>query len=197
MLVGAARRRMDAKRCNDKLRAQMLEAYGLRCVCCRLSIGGLLTLDHVIETGARLKNERGLSLYAKLRKLGWPQDNLRLLCWNCNCGRQSNGGQCPHFGLKELNAEQLTYRYLREQAFDVYGDGCCACCGERNIGFLTIDHVENVGGGRRRVGGIQLYRSFRQRGWPMRDELRVLCWNCNCGRQHNGGVCPHEIVGCQ
>jgi hypothetical protein len=20
----------------------------------------------------------------------------------------------------------------------------------------------------------------------------VLCWNCNCGRAKNGGICPHH-----
>jgi hypothetical protein len=24
------------------------------------------------------------------------------------------------------------------------------------------------------------------------DVLRLLCFNCNCGRAKNGGICPHE-----
>jgi hypothetical protein len=22
----------------------------------------------------------------------------------------------------------------------------------------------------------------------------VLCFNCNCGRYHNGGICPHKQI---
>jgi hypothetical protein len=26
--------------------------------------------------------------------------------------------------------------------------------------------------------------------------VAVLCWNCNCGRYLNGGVCPHKAREC-
>lgn len=34
-----------------------------------------------------------------------------------------------------------------------------------------------------------MYRWAILNGFP--DELQLLCFNCNCGRQRNGGVCPH------
>lgn len=74
-----------------------------------------------------------------------------------------------------------------------YG-GKCACrgCGESRIGFLTIDHV-NGGGARHRSqvgGGVIFYRWLIKNNFP--PGFQVLCFNCNCGRQTNGGVCPHE-----
>lgn len=26
------------------------------------------------------------------------------------------------------------------------------------------------------------------------DRYQLLCFNCNCGRHRNGGVCPHKGV---
>lgn len=73
-----------------------------------------------------------------------------------------------------------------------YG-GHCVCCGESEIGFLTLDHVGNDGNAHRRaIGGTSddVYR------WAIANEfpsaLQCLCFNCNMGRQHNGGICPHE-----
>ena len=39
---------------------------------------------------------------------------------------------------------------------------------------------------------------FEQRGLCTRcgktepDTIQILCFNCNCGRARNGGICPHE-----
>lgn len=73
-----------------------------------------------------------------------------------------------------------------------YGDKC-ACCGEENRGFLTIDHVNNDGWKLRKVHGtgLRLYRWIVKNNYP--EYFQVLCYNCNFGRQRNGGVCPHCI----
>jgi hypothetical protein len=68
----------------------------------------------------------------------------------------------------------------------------CECCKEGTIQFLSIDHIK--GGGRKdtREGGgrAQFYRRILR---GERDgELRILCYNCNCSRGHNG-YCPHDI----
>lgn len=38
----------------------------------------------------------GYDFYRWLRKHSYPKGNFRLLCFNCNCGRELNGGICPH-----------------------------------------------------------------------------------------------------
>jgi hypothetical protein len=72
-----------------------------------------------------------------------------------------------------------------------YG-GLCACCGETDFAFLTIDHIHNDGGeDRRRVraSGNAFYRRLVDA--PKRDDLQVLCFNCNYAKNLNGGTCPH------
>src|SRR2546428_625334 len=65
----------------------------------------------------------------------------------------------------------------------------CKCCGESEILFLTLDHIN--GGGtqqRKKIRGI-FYRWIIAHGYP--TGFRVLCLNCNMGRYLNGGKCPH------
>lgn len=84
---------------------------------------------------------------------------------------------------------------LRSAVFAAYGDKC-VCCGEDRRAFLTIDHIKGDGAKHRRevVGGRgftdAFYRWIVRSGFPA--DLRLLCYNCNCGRERNGGVCPHE-----
>lgn len=80
---------------------------------------------------------------------------------------------------------------LRGLVFKAYGHKC-NCCGESNPGFLTIDHIS--GGGTRHTKTVargRLYAWLVKNNFP-KDDFRLLCWNCNCGRQHNAGVCPHK-----
>lgn len=73
----------------------------------------------------------------------------------------------------------------------------CKCCGESNIKFLTIDHIDGNGRQDRlrlglRGGGYIFYAKLRKLGYPI--GYQVLCWNCNCGRAKNGGICPHKEI---
>jgi len=80
---------------------------------------------------------------------------------------------------------------LRAEVLGHYG-GSCACCGESNPKFLTIEHV-NGGGRVHRLsvgGGLAMLYDIRRRGYP--DDFTVLCFNCNQGSYHNGGICPHK-----
>ena len=67
----------------------------------------------------------------------------------------------------------------------------CACCGEVEPMFLTIDHVNNDGNVKRAEQGVstRLYKWIVKNGFP--DDFQVLCYNCNCGKHRNGGICPH------
>jgi hypothetical protein len=91
---------------------------------------------------------------------------------------------------------------LRSDLFAAYGNAC-ACCGETEPKFLTIDHVHNdgnkerppIGSKRTRGGGIHMYARLRKEGFPQSGRYQLLCWNCNCGRAQNGGICPHAARG--
>ena len=88
-------------------------------------------------------------------------------------------------------------RKLKAEVLGHYG-GKCACCGEAELMFLTIDHVDDNGADHRReVGdgtgfcGAEFYRWLRANDYP--EGFQVLCANCNCGKQWNGGICPHKL----
>ena len=83
------------------------------------------------------------------------------------------------------------WKRLKEQVFDSYGGRFCRCCGEKEMKFLTIDHIN--GGGCRHLkelarSGTTLYNWLKKNKFP--DGFRVLCFNCNSGRKL--GPCPHE-----
>ena len=86
-----------------------------------------------------------------------------------------------------------SYRRAKAEVFERYGSAC-KCCGETEPMFLTIDHVNNDGGGRyRKDRGYAMYQKIIDEGFPAK--YQVLCWNCNTGKQRNGGVCPHKAHG--
>ena len=84
-------------------------------------------------------------------------------------------------------------RQLRLETLYHYSNGLmkCSCCGESQERFLTLDHINNDGAEHRKIvgrGGV--IKNVKREGYP--EGLRVLCFNCNCGRAYNQGVCPHE-----
>ena len=83
-------------------------------------------------------------------------------------------------------------RERKEKVISHYG-GHCSCCGCSDIRVLGIDHI--LGGGRKHreeVGfGTVFYKRVIDDGFPV--GYRVLCHNCNSGRQVNGDICPHQI----
>ena len=82
------------------------------------------------------------------------------------------------------------YEKWKKVVFDHYGHQC-SCCGEDEPKFLTIDHVNNDGAEHRKTvpAGSTLFRWLFKNEFP--KDFRVLCFNCNSGRFHNGGECPH------
>ena len=71
----------------------------------------------------------------------------------------------------------------------------CACCGEPDIRFLTIDHINGNGSQHRKsIGcrsGSTFYRWLIKVGMP--EGYQVLCYNCNIARTWYG-TCPHQLV---
>jgi hypothetical protein len=83
------------------------------------------------------------------------------------------------------------------EMFQAYGGARCACCGETERTFLSIDHINNDGAahrreafGRKEVGGATLAQLLRKQGFP--EGFQILCMNCNMGKARNGGICPHQ-----
>lgn len=74
----------------------------------------------------------------------------------------------------------------------VQGKPKCSCCGENNLGFLTIDHINNDGAKDRRKhkSTWALFIWLKKNNYP--EGYQILCYNCNMGRAYNDGVCPHN-----
>ena len=86
---------------------------------------------------------------------------------------------------------------LKNLCYEAYGGHRCACCGETEQMFLTIDHMNNDGAehrrqvvGLKRGGGKKIYSWLIANNFP--SGFQILCMNCNWGKARNGGVCPHK-----
>lgn len=95
----------------------------------------------------------------------------------------------------KLRADKRASRLAEKLAVIAAYGGDCACCHEADDRFLTIDHIN--GGGRKHRQevckgrtGIEFYKWLRRQGYP--PGFQVLCFQCNCGRNINGGICPHK-----
>lgn len=79
-----------------QLRLEVVSEYGGKCECCGEMSVEFLTIDHIKGGGTKHREEIGSnSMYKFLKKNGFPKDDYRLLCFNCNCARGSFG-YCPH-----------------------------------------------------------------------------------------------------
>lgn len=107
-----------------------------------------------------------------------------------------------HAECKTCNKARCKYYrdLIKEQVFAHFG-ARCACCGETCKIFLTLDHKANDGAEHRRSIGAgrntasstdKVWRWLVKTDFAEAERFQVLCYNCNCGKRDNGGVCPHE-----
>ena len=81
-----------------------------------------------------------------------------------------------------------------------YSNGAnkCVCCGESEVRFLTIDHINGNGSEHRKLTkcgtGSVFYCWLIREGMP--EGYQVLCYNCNNARARHG-ICPHQLGGKQ
>jgi hypothetical protein len=86
-------------------------------------------------------------------------------------------------------------------AFEAYGGPVCKCCGETELEFLSIDHINGDGAAHRKemaknsnssphaYCGYHLHTWLRLNNYP--PGFQVLCMNCNFAKGHFG-ECPHQ-----
>jgi hypothetical protein len=94
--------RIYGAKTRDKLRDDVFQAYGGKCVCCGETERLFLTIDHIDGNGNKHRketlgsfNRAGITTYAWLRQNGYPK-TFQCLCQNCNVGKHRNKGICPH-----------------------------------------------------------------------------------------------------
>ena len=88
-------RKREYQNAKKKLRAEIIAAYGGKCACCGEATEEFLTMDHIGGRGCHHRKEVGTKLYRLLRRSGFPKDQFRLLCMNCNFSFGMKG-YCPH-----------------------------------------------------------------------------------------------------
>ena len=122
---------------------------------------------------------------------GYRQSYCKLC--NSEYTRRWRKGNREKVSRQNANSNTRARLRLRAEMLEAYG-GQCACCGETEEHFLTLDHIHGVPDHHRwpsgkRVTGLTLLRKTKKEGWP--DAYRILCWNCNCSIGIHG-FCPHQ-----
>ena len=118
-------------------------------------------------------------------------------CAVCKNDRNLHHTFCDTHWIKKKVAGKRKNRELKIEVLSAYGDLACICCGEQNVAFLTLDHVNNDGWKERNEHGKIRYASYarlKKEGFPKDPPLQVMCYNCNNGKRTNDGICPHIFL---
>lgn len=107
--------------------------------------------------------------------------------------RETHKRRQQDYGVARRKDNREKNQNRKKLVISHYSNGAneCACCGEKEIHFLTIDHIN--GGGTKHFKEIGMGTSFYR--WLINNKFppgfQVLCFNCNCAKGHFG-ICPHE-----
>lgn len=106
--------RQQAKRYNRKLKADVIQAYGGKCICCGTRVFEFLSVDHTKNDGSvHRKTIPGPRLYSWLRRNNYPRENFQLLCMNCNTAK----------GFYKLTIEEIKSKIFQSDCTkDLYPD---------------------------------------------------------------------------
>ncbi len=129
----------------------------------------------------------------KAYRIIYEQKKKNGICICCGKAVDTNLTYCSRCKKARNLSRKQGDRRLKKEIIERYG-GQCACCKEKEIAFLTIDHIQGNGNKHRteikKCGGTNFYHWLKKNDWP--EGFQILCFNCNCGRQVNNGVCPHK-----
>lgn len=117
-----------------------------------------------------------------------------------DCGTRLNTAKFKYCVacLEHHRANTKEYkRRLKIECFNAYGGCFCQCCGETELDFLALDHINNDGAEhRKRIfgrsnagGGHSMHQHLKNQGFP--PGFQVYCHNCNWSKQISG-TCVHQ-----
>lgn len=128
-------------------------------------------------------------VYIREHNQRYYQQNREKLIKSAKAWRDENLEQYDRW---QKAYQRRKHREWKHAALAIYGERC-ACCGESQFEFLTLDHVDNDGHlHRQEIKGRNLYEWLATRGEPVGYKLQTLCFNCNFAKRYNGGLCPHQ-----
>ena len=141
-----------------------------------------------MKTCSKCKIEKDEDEFYRIRK---NEEKKHYWCKHCM--------KVPHKLSPAAIEHRNTYKrekraQLRLETLIHYSNGLmkCSCCGESQERFLTLDHINNDGWKDKRKYGRSVMDMVKKQSYP--EGYQILCYNCNCGRAHNKGVCPHEEI---
>jgi hypothetical protein len=120
------------------------------------------------------------------------------LCKECFNAQQREARKDPEIRQRGLDYARSQRVILRDKSLNAYG-AKCACCGEAERRFLSLDHIHNDGAewrkktfGKRHMAGYRTYLWLVANDFP-KGVFQVLCANCQFGKRMNKGICPHQL----
>lgn len=121
------------------------------------------------------------------------KSNKPYTCKSCKNTRTRELYRSNH--TQEIKRNAAKYKKLRRDVFDAYGSQC-VCCGEQEMDFLTIDHIDITRRQHRQytggnANGVYLYYWLKRHNYP--SGFQTLCMNCNFSKYKNNGICIHQI----
>ncbi len=140
-----------------------------------------------LKTCSKCKDDKPVGLFYP-HVSTW--DRLQKTCIPCQ-GVQLQGYRDQRRAEGKLSYSQRSHLKLKLEVLRHYaaGDPACACCGEKAVEFLAIDHIDGGGRAHRKTLSTTLYQWLKREGFP--TGFRVLCHNCNQARGALG-YCPHQ-----
>jgi hypothetical protein len=112
------------------------------------------------------------------------------ICGSCGC----RSARLEKVACDKCAAYKTPWRNkIRDEVFKHYGNRCsCLKCKETNTLFLTIHHLTKEARQRdSEYVSKNLCVWLKKLNYP--TDVCLMCFNCNCGIERNGGLCPHEI----
>jgi hypothetical protein len=184
---------------NKNNKIKVLEYYTnpkgiIQCNCCNEKNINFLCIDHINGNGNKHRIESGShDLYSWLLKNNLPI-GFQVLCYNCNLNKHNNN-ICFHqriiFNSKIYNKRYINYKKIALIHYSNNEIPFCKCCGENEINFLSIDHINGNGTKhRKQIGNRNFYQWLKVNQFP--QDYQVLCYNCNLGKRDKKS-CPHTL----
>lgn len=173
---------LNSTACSSCIKIKLDEKLDEPCIICHIKPKSIWS-SWCLDCGSEIKNKS-------------IQKNMHLPCSTCGLNPRAKGGtQCKECrGISRKNSQVK----LKQETINEYG-GKCECCGEMELAFLTIGHSFGDGAADRKklgidktVGGGSFYQKIKGLGYPKDKGYVVECYNCNCGANANGGICPHK-----
>lgn len=99
---------------SQRNRVDCIIGLGGRCECCGLDDIRFLTIEHKTGGGTEHRNARdSYGVYVDIKRSGYDLAKYGVLCYNCNCASNANGGVCPHKEEHESDVSLLPDEHLR------------------------------------------------------------------------------------